>query len=148
MNYLTVNRPSNLITGVIASSYTPTDSKVGMFIPANAKALDAYYNWRKKNPGLCPDLGEIAARSATVLDFLTGSPKSLAKPHTENLNQRYREPALVQCRARAESIAVFITEHPDANVHDLHEQFQCGTTVARAYLDKHNITPVEASLSA
>ncbi|MBB3273444.1 hypothetical protein FHW75_004655 [Pseudomonas sp. OG7] len=137
MNFLTIHRASNLVHRVIACSCTPSDTGNVRFIPASAKALGAYYNWREKNPGLCPDLGEIAARSAAVLDFITGTRKPQSKPRTDNLNHRYREPAPAQPVDRAAAIAAFITEHPGAGVHDLHEQFQCGTTAARAYLDRH-----------
>ena len=110
MNYFTIHSASNLVHSVVASRSTPSDTGNVRFIPASTKALSAYYNWREKNTGLCPDIGEIAARSAAVLDF--------------------------------------ITEHPDADLHDLHEQFQCGTTAARAYLDRHSRSSVMASPSA
>ncbi|MNO27479.1 hypothetical protein D3C76_173540 [compost metagenome] len=137
MNYFTIHRASNLVHSVVASSSTPSDTVKVRFIPAGAKALGAYYKWLMKNPGLFPDLGEIAARSAAVLDFITGSHKGLAKPRTDNLNHRYREPASAEPVDRAAVIAAFITENPGADAHDLHEQFQCGTAVARAYLDRH-----------
>ncbi|WP_085664152.1 hypothetical protein [Pseudomonas sp. B5(2017)] len=136
MNYFTIHRASNLVHSVVASSSTPSDTGKVRFIPASTKALSAYYNWREKNPGLCPDIGEIAARSAAVLDYITGSRKAQSKPRTDNLNQRYREPTPAQVIDRDAAISAFITEHPDAGVHSLHEQFQCGTTAARAYLDR------------
>ncbi|MDM9556284.1 hypothetical protein QU926_21965 [Pseudomonas asiatica] len=137
MNYLTIHRASNLVHRVIATSTTPTDTDAIRFIPANGRAVDAYYGWIKKNPGLCPDLGEIAARSAAVLDFITGSRKGLAKPRTDNLNHRYREPSPAEPVDRAAVIAAFINENPGADAHDLHERFHCGAAAARAYLDRH-----------
>ena len=97
--YFVVNRPSNLIIGTVSTSYTPQDSKLKLFVLANSKALDAYYKWLKKNPDLCPDLGEIAARSDYVADWLIANRNDkLQTPNavfqTENLNQRYRSRGL------------------------------------------------------
>ena len=89
--YLVVNRPSNLIMGTVSTSYTPQDSKLRLFVLANSKALDVYYKWLNKNPELCPDLGEIAARSDYVADrLITNRKDELQTPNavfqTENLN--------------------------------------------------------------
>lgn len=148
MNFLTIHRASNLVHRVIACSTTPTDTDAVRFIPANARAVNAYYGWLKKNPGLCPDLGEIAARSAAVLDFITGTRKPQSKPRTDNLIQRYREPTPAQVIDRDAAISAFISEHPDADVHSLHEHFQCGTAAARAYLDRRSQSPEMASPGA
>lgn len=86
-NYFVVNTSSNLITNVVASSYTPTTNKSISFVQATEKGLDHYYKWCEKNPGLCPDLGEIVARSKYLQDtYHTGKATMIS----ENLNRRYR----------------------------------------------------------
>jgi len=140
--YFVVNRPSNLIIGTVSTSYTPQDSKLKLFVWASEKALTVYYKWLKKNPELCPDLGEIAARSEYVSDYLVRTRKDklqapIAKPQTENLNQRYRESAPAPVEDREHLIENFIRANPDADVYDVADKFLCGTTVARAYLSKY-----------
>lgn len=137
MNYFIVNRPANLITGTVSTSHTPESTKLRLFVPANDKAMRLYLSWLGKNPGICPDIGDIAAKSRHVLDCLTGARASKAKPRTENLNQRYREPTPAKAPSREQQVRDFIALHPGACSHDLHEQFQCGTLVAEAYLAKH-----------
>ena len=143
--YFVVNRPSNLIIGTVSASYTPQDSKLKLFVLANSKALDAYYKWLKNNPELCPDLGEIAARSDYVADrLITNRKDKLQAPNavfqTENLNQRYRESRPAPMVDRETEIQNFILRNPDADVYDVADEFLCGTTVARAYLAKYSPT--------
>lgn len=86
-NYFIVNTPSNLITDIVATSYTPQNTKLKTFIKATDKALDIYYGWCEKNPDLCPDLGEIVSRCQYLQDtYHTGK----ARMVSDNLNRRYR----------------------------------------------------------
>lgn len=139
MNYLVLNRPSNLITGVVASQSAPRDSRTTLFIPANETALKVYYRWLSKNPGLCPDVGEVAARSASVREHLTRARSGDAQPVSENLNRRYREPAPAKVEDREGSIREYILAHPDADPWALHDRFQCGSTAGAAYLQRYSV---------
>lgn len=141
-NYFAVSKTSNLIINVISSSTSPSDTKAIRFIKTNEKALDCYYKWSNKNPTLCPDAGEILARCLYLLDIVTKG-KGLVKPISENLNQRYREPALDTttfaefCSQREQLIADYICAHPSCDAGDVADKFLCGPAVARAYLSKY-----------
>ncbi|SFI62656.1 hypothetical protein SAMN05216206_2582 [Pseudomonas guineae] len=80
MNYFVLDRASNLVVGVIASSFTPTDSQDVRFIKASDKALDSYYKLLEHSPGIFPDIGQLMAVSPYTLDIVTGDRSGTTKP--------------------------------------------------------------------
>lgn len=142
MNYLVINKPSNLVLGVISSSYTPTNNKVELFVKAGDKTLDTYYKWCRKNPGLLPDLGEILARSKYLNDLFLSAHST---PIKINNNQRYRESVPSGAYTfdelnieREKLFANYISDHPNISFSDLSDVMNCGICVAKAYLRKYS----------
>jgi hypothetical protein len=140
MNFLVVNRPSNLIIGTVCSSYFPEDTALKLFVEVNGKSLDAYFKWNKKNPDLLPDLGELLARSKHLNDQFACK---LSKPIKVNTAQRYRESSQVHHTfddlsvERDKLFKDYIRKHPDVSFYDLSDVFNCGTSTAKAYLLKY-----------
>lgn len=141
MNYFVLHSPSNLIVNLIASTYPPRDSEQYKFIKATDKVIVHYYKWLSNNPTLCPDIGEIIARSKYLQDsFSTGKAKAVS----QNLNQRYREPSVVSvsyqdhAAEREQQVREFIVSHPEATALDVSDVFLCGMVVAKAYLLRYH----------
>jgi hypothetical protein len=83
MNYLTINKQSNLVTNVIASSFKPRNSKTICFIPVGDKVLDKFYSLTNKYSEFLLDVGELAKHSPSVLEALQGNrtvSQTAAKP--------------------------------------------------------------------
>lgn len=72
MNFIVIDKQSNLITGVIASSAPPTGNDRTLFIKAGDPTLTKYNRLRSKarKKGLLVDVGELAAISHAFLDSL------------------------------------------------------------------------------
>ena len=72
MNFIVIDKQSNLITGVVASSTLPTETSKTLFIQAGQLTLDKYYRLLSKarKRGLLVDVGELAAISHHFLDSL------------------------------------------------------------------------------
>lgn len=68
MNYFVVNAPSNLIVGVVSTSYTPVSTKTQKFIEATEEALDRYYAFLDSEPDMCPDVGEYMKQTSYIFD--------------------------------------------------------------------------------
>ncbi|MDH4872905.1 hypothetical protein [Pseudomonas sp. BN515] len=132
-SYFHINSPSNLIVGVIASSYTPTDTKVDRFILATDKALDKYYKWLKTNSEVLPDLGELMIMSPTVHDAVIDGRSAKVTPQRIS----YRAPQPERVIDRAASIAKFIADNPGCDEHELHHEFNCGLVAGRQYLAQY-----------
>lgn len=133
MNYLIIHKASNLITGVITTSFKPKNSTTHKLVAANAKTLDAYYKWLDKNPNSCPDVCDLATKSKHLSDQL--NPKGVKVFATAP--REHWEPLPPAANAREASIASWIDLHPSANEHDLHDRFNTGLLAALAYLNKY-----------
>lgn len=59
-NYLVVNRPSGLVTGVVATSYSPTVTSTMAYLKAPDKTLERYYAYVDKLDGRLASTGELA----------------------------------------------------------------------------------------
>lgn len=72
MNYIIVNRESNLITNVVSSSSTLASTKVLKVIKAGELTLDHYYRLKKKADvaGVLVDAGELAKHSPNFKELL------------------------------------------------------------------------------
>ena len=72
MNFIVIDKQSNLITGVITAPSEPTDTSKTLFIQAGQLTLDKYYRLLSKarKKGLLVDVGELAKMSHSVLDSL------------------------------------------------------------------------------
>ena len=72
MNFVVVDKQSNLITGVITASTQPTDKAKTLFIKVGELTLNKYYRLLNKagKKGLLVDVGELAAISHAFLDSL------------------------------------------------------------------------------
>lgn len=133
--YFSINTPSNLITDVISTSYTPTDSKLTKFILVNDKSLTAYYKYCKKNPGLLMDIGELMSKSPHVNDQVKKGRTGTATPKT----QRLRDDPVCKHVSREDQIAHWIDQHPSATPWDLDFEFCLGITAAKAYMSKYGL---------
>lgn len=129
MNYLIVHRGSNLVAGILSASVPPARNNEYKFIAANEKTLNTYFKFKIKHNDLCPDLGELIARSKHLQDVMNPQCHSLQP----TILREGRESFLP---SREAVIASWITLHPTATEHDLHEKFGCGVVVAKAYLNK------------
>jgi len=130
MQYFIFHKKSNLITGLITSSFPPAKSENYRFIPASEKSVDSYFKWLSKNGDICPDLGDLALKSKYLNDEVNpkGSELRITVP-------RYTED--VAPSSREATIASWIAQYPNADEHALNDKFLCGVTVAQAYLNKY-----------
>lgn len=130
-NYFVVNNASNLIIGVVATSYTPQDSKIKKFVKANERALTLFYKWLDHNPDALMDIGDLMARSDYIHDQVVDG-KS-AKVKSQRLN--YRAPQVTPTpEDRYSTIRDWLRFNPGADEYNLDDVFQCGIVAARAYL--------------
>lgn len=72
MNFIVIDKQSNLITGVITAPSEPTETSKTLFIQAGQLTLDKYYRLLSKarKKGLLVDIGELAKISHSFLDSL------------------------------------------------------------------------------
>ena len=72
MNFIVIDKQSNLITGVVASSTLPTETSKTLFIQAGQLTLNKYYRLLSKSrkKGFLVDVGELAKISHSFLDLL------------------------------------------------------------------------------
>lgn len=72
MNFIVIDKQSNLITGVITAPSEPTETSKILFIQAGQLTLDKYYRLLSKarKKGLLVDIGELAKISHSFLDSL------------------------------------------------------------------------------
>lgn len=133
-NYFKINRPSNLVVGVIASSFTPSDTKHIKFVMASDKALDAYYKWCELNPGRCPDVGELMMKSPYFKDQVCNGKVGIVTP----INIRIREVKNSRSIGRETEVRTWIANNPNADIHDIDAALCTGAVAARAYLSKYN----------
>jgi hypothetical protein len=129
-NYFIVNRPSNLVVGVIATSYAPVDTPLKMFVLANKQSLAAYDKHLYRNHETLLDIGELMKKSAHVTDQVSNGKIGNAKA----ISQRTRAEQMVSVQDREEYILTWIRNHPDADEYDLHDAIPMGIVAARAYL--------------
>lgn len=129
-NYFIVSRPSNLVVGVIATSYTPTDTPPKMFVLANEQSLAFYDKHLSRDHETLLDIGELMKKSAHVTDQVSEGKTGSAKP----VSQRTRAEQSVSVQDREEYILTWIRNHPDADEYDLHDAIGMGIVAARAYL--------------
>lgn len=134
-NYFIVNRPSNLVVGVIATSYTPTDTPLKMFVLANEQSLAFYDKHLSRDHEILLDIGELMKKSAHVTDQVSKGKTGSAKP----ASQRTRAEQTVSVQDREEYILTWIRNHPDADEYDLHDAIGMGIVAARAYLKLYGL---------
>lgn len=72
MNFVVVDKQSNLITGVVTSPTQPTETTKNLFIKVGEMTLNKYYRLLSKarKKGLLVDVGELAKISHSFLDLL------------------------------------------------------------------------------
>ena len=77
MNFVVVDKQSNLITGVVTAPAQPTDTAKTLFIKVGEMTLNKYYRLLSKarKKGLLVDVGELAAISHAFLDSLVETDK-------------------------------------------------------------------------
>ena len=78
MNFIVINKQSNLITGVISSSAQPTNDAKTLFIKVGELTLKKFYRLSTKafSKGLLVDAGELASISHSFLDSLIETDKN------------------------------------------------------------------------
>ncbi|MCF7535372.1 hypothetical protein [Pseudomonas petrae] len=129
-NYFVVNRPSNLVVGVIATSYTPIDTQLKKFVLANEQSLWFYDKHMSQSHETLLDIGELMKKSAHIADQVSKGKIGNAKA----ISQRTRAEQTVSVQDREEYILTWIRNHPDADEYDLHHAIGMGIVAARAYL--------------
>lgn len=134
-NYFVVNRPSNLVVGVVATSYTPVDTPLKMFVFANEQSLAFYDKHLSRDHETLLDIGELMKKSAHITDQVSNGKAGNAKP----ASQRTRAEQSVSVQDREEYILTWIRNHPDADEYDLHDAIGLGIVAARAYLKLYGI---------
>jgi hypothetical protein len=134
-NYFVVNRPSNLVVGVLATSYTPVDTPLKMFVFANEQSLAFYDRHRSRNHETLLDIGELMKKSGHITDQVSKSNTGKSKP----LSQRVRAEQSVSIQDREQYIFTWIRNHPGADEYDLHDAIPMGIVAARAYISLHGL---------
>lgn len=137
-NYFVVNRPSNLVIGVVSTSYTPTDTPLKMFVLANEQSLKFYDKHLSRNHETLMDIGELMKKSAHITNQVSRGKTGTAKPHS----QRTRAEQVISIQNREEYILSWINEHPDADEYDLHDAIPMGIVAARAYIKLYGLQGV------
>lgn len=137
-NFLTVNKQSNLVSGVVTSSSTPRDTSEIKFLPATDKILDVLYKWQGNNPSLCLDLGDLMTRSGYLADYVVRSRKDkFQAPKAKPQRQYYRDEQVEKTTDRLAAVCSWIDEHPAADAHELADAFGMGMAAAKAYMNKY-----------
>lgn len=138
-NYFVINKPSNLILKVITLKYSPAETKVEKFIPASDKAITVLDKWLLGNPGLLMDVGDLMSRSKYVDDYVVRTRvDKFQAPVATPQRLYYRDEQTEKHVDRLTTVCNWITNHPDANEHDLNEVFGMGAVAAKAYLAKYS----------
>ncbi|WP_144411566.1 hypothetical protein [Azotobacter chroococcum] len=138
-NYFVINRPSNLITGVVASRYNPTETSLRRFIPATDKARDAYYKLVGRKGDVCVDVGELLSKSEYTLNWLKDSTSFSDEGKAIPQVVRYRaEEPTPETQDRQAAIFDWLDHHPEADAYDLNDEFCMGMLAAKAYVAKHS----------
>lgn len=77
MNFMVIDKQSNLIKGVVTASTQPTDTGKTLLIKVGEPTLNKYYRLLSKarKKGLLVDVGELAAISHAFLDSLIENDK-------------------------------------------------------------------------
>lgn len=131
-NYFVINRPSNLVEGVMASRYTPTETKIVKFVKANDKSLDKYYKLLKARPEMLPDIGELMSMSPFVYDEVCGDSKGDAKPQKISYRPEREEPYT----EREKYIVAWIKQNPSCDEYDVDDKYNTGSLAAKTYIDR------------
>lgn len=77
MNFIVIDKQSNLITGVISSSAQPTNDAKTLFIKVGELTLKKFFKLQTKahKKGLLVDVGDLASISHSFLDSLIETDK-------------------------------------------------------------------------
>ena len=77
MNFIVIDKQSNLITGVITAPAQPTDTTKILFIKVGEPTLNKYYRLltKARKKGLLVDVGDLASISHSFLDSLIENDK-------------------------------------------------------------------------
>lgn len=77
MNFISINKQSNLITGVVTAPIQPIDTTKVLFIKVGEPTLNKYFRLLSKarKKGLLVDIGELAKISHAFLDSLIENDK-------------------------------------------------------------------------
>jgi len=77
MNFLVIDKQSNLITGVTTAPVQPTDTTKVLFIKVGEPTLNKYYKLQTKarKKGLLVNVGDLASISHSFLDSLIQNDK-------------------------------------------------------------------------
>lgn len=134
-NYIVVNKPSQLIKNVITSPTPPTPDSEHSFHEASIVVLTHYYKLIKKArlKGVLVSVGELMHSCPSFMEQISGNKQSKVMLVSARIRNELT-PAVVE---RKSSIRDWITSNPDANHHDLSDQFLTGVVVANAYLSKY-----------
>lgn len=133
-NYFVVNTPSNLIVGVVTTSYSPEGSATKKFILANDKALDRYYKEMSKNPETLLDVGELMLKSPFIAEQVTrGRKASPTKSQRPRAEQGFNSSSM----SRIELVQHWIKNHPLADEYALDAALGLGIVAARAYIHQY-----------
>lgn len=135
LNYIVVNKPSQLILKVITSSIPPTPHKDHSFHEASIIVLNHYYKLHKKalSKGVQVSVGEIMDSCTSFREQISGTKQS----KVQLVNTRYRNESTPTFVDREATIKHWIEQNPNAGVHDLSDKFLTGIMVASAYLNKY-----------
>lgn len=77
MNFLVIDKQSNLIKGAVTAPAQPTDTIKVLFIKVGEPTLNKYYKLQTKahKKGLLVDVGDLASISHSFLDSLIETDK-------------------------------------------------------------------------
>lgn len=138
-NYIVLNKQSQLLQAVITSPVQPEQDDELSYHEASIVVLTHYYKLVKKArlKGVLVSVGDLMNSCPSFMEQISGNKQSKVMA----VNTRIRNeltPAVVD---REASIRDWISSNPDADHHDLSDQFLTGTVVASAYLNKRRLTP-------
>ena len=134
-NFILFNKRTQLIQTVITSPTQPAEDNEHGFYEVSIIVLNHYYKLVKKArlKGVLVNVGDLMNSCPSFMNQINGNKRSGAQLVTSRIRNELT-PAVVD---REPGIRDWITSNPDANHHDLSDQFLTGVVVANAYLSKY-----------
>lgn len=132
MNFFVVHRGSNLITGIIASSYKPKDNDEYRFVITTDRVLDRHQRLRDSHESEV-DIGNIMAISDGIHDQIVTTTSGTAKP--SNPRPRAIQYGKVE-DPRLQQVSDYFVAHPYATWQEIADEFLTGEVVAKAYVER------------
>lgn len=135
MNFFVVHRGSNLVTGIVASSYKPKDTDQYRFVIVTDGILDRHQRLRDSH-GSEIDVGNIMAISPGIHDQIVSTKSGVATP--KNPRPRAIQYEKVE-DPRLQQISEYFVANPYATWQEIADEFLTGEVLAKAYVERFGL---------